>query len=64
MHWQSDAFSNFEYHMFYVLCPFVTYLVILPRRQFHSKGYKKHTPTVAAAYSLVVLKKYSMASKF
>jgi TRAP-type mannitol/chloroaromatic compound transport system permease small subunit len=25
-------FSRFEYHMFYVLYPFVTYLLILPRR--------------------------------
>jgi hypothetical protein len=26
-----NVFSRFEYHMFYVLYQFVTYLVILPR---------------------------------
>jgi hypothetical protein len=26
-----NVFSRFEYHMFYVLYPFVTYLMALPR---------------------------------
>jgi hypothetical protein len=28
----NKCFSRFEYHMFYVLYPFVTYLLSLPRR--------------------------------
>jgi hypothetical protein len=29
--WEINVFSMFEYHMFYVLYPFVTYLLTLPR---------------------------------
>jgi hypothetical protein len=28
---EKDVFSRFEYHMFYVLYPFVTYFLTLPR---------------------------------
>jgi hypothetical protein len=31
-------FSRFEYHVFYVLHPFVTYLLTLPRRTHNSVG--------------------------
>jgi hypothetical protein len=37
--WDKDmsrnVFSRFEYHMFYVLYPFVNYLLTLPRRNRH-----------------------------
>jgi hypothetical protein len=29
--WRNGCLSKFEYHMFYVLYPFVTILLILPR---------------------------------
>jgi hypothetical protein len=31
IYWEINVFSRFEYHMFYVLYPFVTYLLTLPR---------------------------------
>jgi hypothetical protein len=31
-----NIFHSFEYHMFYVLYPFVSYLLTLPRNFFHS----------------------------
>jgi hypothetical protein len=30
---RNKMFSRFEYHMFYVLYPFVTYLLTLPRNE-------------------------------
>jgi hypothetical protein len=34
------VFSTFEYHMFYVVCPFVTYLLTLPLREVENKNTK------------------------
>jgi hypothetical protein len=34
--WEMNVFSRFEYHMFYVLYPFVTYLLILSCTSCHN----------------------------
>jgi hypothetical protein len=36
-----DVFSRFEYHIFYILYPFVTYLLTLPRIQIENTLLKK-----------------------
>jgi hypothetical protein len=38
------VFLTFEYHMFYVLYPFVTYLLTLPRTSFFPVGTKLGKP--------------------
>jgi hypothetical protein len=40
IHWEINCFRLFEHHMLYVLCPFVTHLLTLPRS---TRGFQRNT---------------------
>jgi hypothetical protein len=54
------CFSTFEYHMFYVLYPFVTYILALP----HIPTISPYSARISATYIMFSCMHYTASSRY